>query len=158
MRSILNGDQWTVVGGTSVASPLWAAFTALANQQRAKYGEQLVGFANPLIYRDRQEHDLPAGFHDINDNSTNLFYHATAWLRQRDRLGVVQRRGPAPAVRPRPEHQARGAIAFALTLTPNPVVGGLAVTGTVTLANPAPAGGATVTLASTRRRGRARPG
>jgi kumamolisin len=40
-----NGSGY-YVGGTSVASPLWAAFTALINQQAAAYGKPYVGFIN----------------------------------------------------------------------------------------------------------------
>ncbi len=41
---------WTVVGGTSVASPIWAALMALINQMRAKQGKPTQGYANPQIY------------------------------------------------------------------------------------------------------------
>ena len=39
-----------VLGGTSVATPLWAGFTALINQQAVAYGHPTVGFLNPAIY------------------------------------------------------------------------------------------------------------
>ncbi len=139
--------QWTVFGGTSVAAPLWAAFTTLANQQRAKYGEPLIGFANPLIYQIGKSASYSAGFHDIKDNSTNFFYRATTGYDDATGWGSFNGAGLLPLFAPAP-NTTTGAIA-SVTLTPNPVVGGLGVTGTVTLANPAPAGGATVTLAST---------
>jgi kumamolisin len=37
-------------GGTSAATPLWAALIALINQQLANKGVQPVGFFNPLLY------------------------------------------------------------------------------------------------------------
>lgn len=37
-------------GGTSFASPIWAGFIALANQQAAASSKPLVGFLNPTIY------------------------------------------------------------------------------------------------------------
>ena len=37
------------VGGTSCASPLWAGFAALANQQAAAAGRPAIGFINPLV-------------------------------------------------------------------------------------------------------------
>jgi xanthomonalisin len=37
-------------GGTSFASPIWAGFIALANQQAAANGKPAVGFLNPTIY------------------------------------------------------------------------------------------------------------
>ena len=37
-------------GGTSFASPIWAGFIALANEQAAANGEPTVGFLNPTLY------------------------------------------------------------------------------------------------------------
>ena len=45
-----NGNSIGSVGGTSCASPLWAGFMALVNQQAATLGKPAVGFANPPIY------------------------------------------------------------------------------------------------------------
>jgi kumamolisin len=75
--SIFLQGSWQEFGGTSCAAPLWAAFTALVNQQRLANGGTVIGFINPNIYEIAQ---LPASyaadFHDIADNSTNLLYHA----------------------------------------------------------------------------------
>jgi subtilase family serine protease len=43
------GSSWTVIGGTSAAAPLWAALTALVNDNPACRG-QTIGFANPSLY------------------------------------------------------------------------------------------------------------
>jgi subtilase family serine protease len=43
------GSSWTVIGGTSAAAPLWAALTALTNDNAACRG-QTIGFANPSLY------------------------------------------------------------------------------------------------------------
>jgi len=60
------------VGGDSVASPLWAAFIALANQQAALSGEPTVGFLNPTIYPLARGSTYAALFHDIRTgNNTN---------------------------------------------------------------------------------------
>ena len=144
--AIYVSGQWTIVGGTSVAAPLWAAFTTLANQQRAKYGDKPVGFANPLIYSIGKGTKFTTGFHDIADNSTNLFYHATPGYDNATGWGSFNGAGLLPLFAKAPD-TTNGTIA-SITLTPNPVVGGLSVTGTVTLANPAPAAGATITLTS----------
>ncbi len=64
-----NGTTFIVpVGGTSVGSPAWAAFVALANQAA---GERL-GFLNDSIYKLIQSNYYEKGFHDITtgDNST----------------------------------------------------------------------------------------
>lgn len=42
------GIGWTPIGGTSAASPLWAAFLALTNADPACKGP--VGFTNPALY------------------------------------------------------------------------------------------------------------
>lgn len=139
--------QWGDVGGTSVAAPLWAAFTALVNQQRAKYGYQPLGFPNPMIYQIGKGKDYSLGFHDVNDNSTNLFYHATTGYDNATGWGSFNGVGLLALFAPAPDTTSSSIAS--VTLTPNPVVGGLDVTGTVTLVNPAPAGGATVTLTST---------
>ena len=68
-------------GGTSAAAPLWAAFTALVNQQAVANGQQTVGFINPALYAiGKSTAQYRQAFHDIvtgnNTNSvmTNLFY------------------------------------------------------------------------------------
>ncbi|HLY04384.1 MAG TPA: S53 family serine peptidase [Rhizomicrobium sp.] len=37
-------------GGTSFASPIWAGFAALANEQAVREGKSTVGFINPILY------------------------------------------------------------------------------------------------------------
>lgn len=51
----------TVVGGTSVASPVWAAIAAVITQRRRALGKPPRGYWNPALYRLGQS---PA-FHDI---------------------------------------------------------------------------------------------
>jgi subtilase family serine protease len=41
---------WKVLGGTSAATPVWAAFAALANASATCHGTS-VGFVNPSLYR-----------------------------------------------------------------------------------------------------------
>ena len=47
--SALNGG-WVTVGGTSVASPIWAGFWSLVNAASEGLGFGAAGFANPGIY------------------------------------------------------------------------------------------------------------
>ena len=74
------GFQYTGVGGTSVAAPLWAGFIALANQQATNNGHAPVGFLNPAIYSIANSSAYSNCFHDTtNGNNTwsgspNLFY------------------------------------------------------------------------------------
>ena len=48
--AIYYNTNWTVVGGTSCAAPLWAGFTALVNQRRAANGAGSLGYLNPTLY------------------------------------------------------------------------------------------------------------
>jgi subtilase family serine protease len=55
----------TWFGGTSCAAPLWAAFTALVNQQAASNGAASVGFLNPAVYLIGKSAIYSNCFHDI---------------------------------------------------------------------------------------------
>ncbi len=60
------------VGGTSCATPLWAGFMALINEQNALNGNPPVGALNPLIYAIGKSSAYTAAFHDITvGNNTN---------------------------------------------------------------------------------------
>lgn len=75
--AIYYNGAWNIYGGTSCAAPLWAAFTALVNQQRVGAGKGLLGQANPAIYNlAKVPASYAADFHDIADGSTNLYYPA----------------------------------------------------------------------------------
>jgi uncharacterized repeat protein (TIGR01451 family) len=61
------------MGGTSCAAPLWAAFTALINEQGAINQRSSVGFLNPAIYALGLGSNYTATFHDITTgNNTNF--------------------------------------------------------------------------------------
>jgi subtilase family serine protease len=62
-----NGASQGSIGGTSCASPLWAGFMALINQQAATLGKPSVGFPNPAIYAiGKGNYSVYSGiFHDI---------------------------------------------------------------------------------------------
>ncbi len=66
-----DGDQGAI-GGSSAATPLWAGFAALANQQAAANGRPSIGFINPAIYAIGQGSGYTPAFHDITTgNNTN---------------------------------------------------------------------------------------
>ncbi len=62
---IANNGKQLSVGGTSAAAPLWAGFTALANQLALANGEPVVGFINPAVYEIGKGGGYTANFHDI---------------------------------------------------------------------------------------------
>jgi hypothetical protein len=59
-----NGDKGDF-GGTSCATPLWAAFIALVNERAVAYGHPTVGFINPAVYAIGQSTNYNNCFHDI---------------------------------------------------------------------------------------------
>jgi len=70
---------WGGWNGTSAACPLWAGFLACVNQARIANGLPKIGLANVPIYAiGRNASKYASDFHDINDGSTNLYYHAVA--------------------------------------------------------------------------------
>lgn len=70
---VYNNGNSQDVGGTSCAAPLWAAFTAMVNQQALAKGEKTVGFINPAVYAIGLSGNYANCFHDITTgNNTNL--------------------------------------------------------------------------------------
>ncbi len=72
------GGQWQVYGGASCATPLWAGFTALVNQQRVAAGKAVLGQAAPVLYPILTNGRYNQDFHDIADGSNNLHYPAVS--------------------------------------------------------------------------------
>ncbi len=70
-----NGNAYVHgITGTSCASPLWAGFTALVNQQAAANGDSPVGFLNPALYAIGTGITYTDCFHDITTgNNTNHY-------------------------------------------------------------------------------------
>ncbi len=81
---ICNNGEWIEVGGTSAATPLWAGFMALANQQAAANGKPAVGFLNSTVYSLGRGADYTSDLHDITTGSNGFaavtgFDLATGW-------------------------------------------------------------------------------
>lgn len=74
------GLQYIGVGGTSCATPLWAGFLALVNQQATNNGHGPIGFLNPAVYGIAGGVSYTNCFHDTTtgnntwSGSPNLFY------------------------------------------------------------------------------------
>ena len=59
-----------MVGGTSLAAPLWAGMTAVWNQANITAGKPVVGFAAPLLYSLGNNPSVyPSVFHDVTTGS-----------------------------------------------------------------------------------------
>jgi hypothetical protein len=66
---IVWGGQWQEFGGTSAASPLWGALTAVVNQGCAAP----AGFLNPALYLAGSGSGSSAAFNDVTDGNNDLF-------------------------------------------------------------------------------------
>jgi subtilase family serine protease len=65
----VNGSFVTGYGGTSFATPRWAGFLALVNQQSVANGKGTVGFINPALYNLGISSSYSGAFHDITSGS-----------------------------------------------------------------------------------------
>jgi kumamolisin len=59
-------------GGTSFATPMWAGYLALANQQAAANSKS-IGFIDPIIYPDALTSSYSTLFHDITSGSCGTY-------------------------------------------------------------------------------------
>gem|GEM_PF-1525947 len=66
-----NGGYRDLIEGTSMASPLWAAYWALANQEAMAQQKGPLGSANPPLYQVATGANYNTDFHDIADGSDN---------------------------------------------------------------------------------------
>jgi kumamolisin len=71
--SIYTGGLWDVVGGTSAAAPMWAAFAALYDQKASARSEPMLGYANPALYSVAGSSDYASAFHDVTSGSNGDF-------------------------------------------------------------------------------------
>jgi kumamolisin len=59
-------------GGTSFATPMWAGFMALVNQQIASNGGSSIGFVNPAVYAILAGSSYATTFHDITSGGNSF--------------------------------------------------------------------------------------
>jgi len=66
-------------GGTSFATPMWAAYIALVNQQLVANGEKTIGFLNPTIYAQNVTSVYDTDFHDISSGTSGSYSATTGY-------------------------------------------------------------------------------
>jgi subtilase family serine protease len=66
-------------GGTSFATPMWAGYIALVNQQLAANGDGTIGFINPTIYQQNVTSSYAADFHDITSGTSGSYSAVTGY-------------------------------------------------------------------------------
>jgi subtilase family serine protease len=71
-------NEW---GGTSFATPMWAGYMALINEQAAANGKKPVGFLNPNIYSlgSAGGTGYSAAFHDITVGASGSYSAVTGY-------------------------------------------------------------------------------
>jgi subtilase family serine protease len=81
-------DQTTctenLYGGTSFATPMWAGYLALVNQQSVENGGTVMGFINPALYNIGLSSGYDSAFHDVTSGSNGFsatvgYDLATGW-------------------------------------------------------------------------------
>lgn len=65
-----DGYQWVKVGGTSVSSPIWAAFMALENSLRIADGGSVIQQALPDLYMIYASGSYGSDIHDVTSGSS----------------------------------------------------------------------------------------
>ena len=79
------GGSQGIFGGTSCATPLWAGFMALVNQQAVAFSKPTIGFINPPLYALAEGSNYTNYFHDITTGnntwslSPNNFFAVTGY-------------------------------------------------------------------------------
>lgn len=78
---IFFGGRDAQIGGTSAATPLWAATAALINQDLKRKGMREIGFANPALYwmGENSPRLDPKPFHDVVAGNNLGYPAAPGW-------------------------------------------------------------------------------
>jgi subtilase family serine protease len=66
-------------GGTSFATPMWAAYVALANEQLVTDGYSTLGFINPYLYSFGLSSSYATDFHDITSGRSGSYSAVTGY-------------------------------------------------------------------------------
>ena len=93
---------WGTIGGTSSATPIWAAMLALVNASPACAGTDGVGFASPLLYAVASSpsayaasfNDITTGDNDIYGLDDGLVFNAAKGYDLASGLGSPRLTGP----------------------------------------------------------------
>ena len=70
---IANNGVPTSVAGTSISTPLWAAYTSLINEDGVIVGQPSMGFLNPALYAIARGAGYATNFHDITSGNNGPF-------------------------------------------------------------------------------------
>ena len=71
--AVYTRGQWQLIGGTSAATPMWAAVAAIANQ----VARHPLGFLNTALYELAASSTYARDFHDITQGDNSVRIHHT---------------------------------------------------------------------------------
>ena len=75
---IFTGGAPTLIGGTSAATPAFAAILTRINEERLAIGKKTIGFVNPVLYAHPEVlHDITVG--NNSGCGTDGFYAQKGW-------------------------------------------------------------------------------
>ncbi|HTW10764.1 MAG TPA: S53 family peptidase, partial [Acidimicrobiales bacterium] len=78
-NTIYNGGNLTTGGGTSLATPVWAAFTALIDEYLHQKGEAPAGFLNPALYYLADHPQAYPPFHAVPTGGNNIWRNGAGY-------------------------------------------------------------------------------
>jgi subtilase family serine protease len=67
------------IGGTSLASPLWAGMSAVTNQYLSSQSKPSLGFLDPTLYSLANTSQTYAPFHDVTSGTNGSYNAGTGW-------------------------------------------------------------------------------
>jgi pro-kumamolisin-like protein/subtilase family protein len=76
---VVNGGQLTSIGGTSAATPFWAASMLLIKQYAQKQGIRRLGFVAPVLYRIASTKQPYPPFHDVVAGGNRYYRAGPGW-------------------------------------------------------------------------------
>lgn len=71
--------QWEQGGGTSLATPIWAGFTALIDQYLRQHSKPPVGFLNPYLYYFAGHTQKFTPFHLVTTGGNNIWRNTNGY-------------------------------------------------------------------------------
>jgi hypothetical protein len=77
--SVYMNGGWQDVGGTSLSSPLWAGYVAMANQKAKAGGKSNLGALNPTIYSIAGSSQYASTFHDVTSGGNGTYNAGTGY-------------------------------------------------------------------------------
>ena len=77
--STYNAGNWGEAGGTSAATPFWAASMLLIQQYANSHHAGRIGFVNPILYAIAQGGQPYPPFHDVTAGSNRYYAAHAGW-------------------------------------------------------------------------------